>query len=205
MEWGRGVLKVAATNLLITEPRSTTDRLVEAWRAAPPITQRAAIVAASASVIVAAGTSAMTSIRMGLIVTGLAFGAAAFVDLHERKLPNRLLGFALLAALVGVCATAHAGYAVDALIGMVVAGGSMLLVRLCRGVGMGDVKMAGVIGASVGPLTPIAAPFALAVAATIAGTYGAIARRSSLALGPALWFGWLLAVVVASPLGRWWS
>ena len=74
----------------------------------------------------------------------------------------------------------------------------MLFVRLARGVGMGDVKMAGVVGASVGPIALFAAPVAVAVAALVAGTYGLVAGRRRLPLGPALWLGWAVSLAAAA-------
>jgi prepilin signal peptidase PulO-like enzyme (type II secretory pathway) len=76
---------------------------------------------------------------------------------------------------------------------------------LIRGVGMGDVKMAAVIGASAGSVAPIAAPCALAITAVVAAIYGAATRRPTLALGPALWLGWAIGVAFAEPFTRWWS
>ena len=88
----------------------------------------------------------------------------------------------------------------SALLGMAVAAGLMLLVRLARGVGMGDVKMASVVGASVGAVTNglLAAPIAIAVAALAAATYGLMARRQRLAMGPSLWLGWASAFAFVS-------
>ena len=87
--------------------------------------------------------------------------------------------------------------------GALVAGGALLIVHLGRGVGLGDVKMAAVVGAAAGMVAFAAAPIAIVVAAVSASAYGALARRPSLALGPALWFGW--AIAVASASAGWWS
>ena len=77
---------------------------------------------------------------------------------------------------------------------MLLGGGLMLLVRLTRGVGMGDVKMAAVVGASAGAVALMAAPVALAVASFAGATFGVITRRQRLPLGPALWLGWAVAL-----------
>jgi hypothetical protein len=108
---------------------------------------------------------------------------------------------------VGVILSREATVLCNSLIGTAVAGGLMLMVRLSRGVGMGDVKMAGVVGASVGAGTGalVAAPMAIALAALSAAVYGLTANRRRLALGPSLWFGWAVALVFATalPLPGW--
>jgi prepilin signal peptidase PulO-like enzyme (type II secretory pathway) len=68
---------------------------------------------------------------------------------------------------------------------------------------MGDVKMAGVVGVSVGCLGWAAPLVAVAVAATVGAAYGAVRRRERIAFGPALWFGWMSALVGLST--GWWS
>jgi leader peptidase (prepilin peptidase)/N-methyltransferase len=138
--------------------------------------------------------------------------AAALVDTCEHKLPNRLMSGALFVALVGAALPRHGPVLAAAVVGAVSAGGLMLLVRLARGVGMGDVKMAAVVGASVagaagamaatGSGRPtelwsaalLAPPLAIALAAFAAAAWGLLTRRQRLPLGPALWLGWLLTL-----------
>jgi leader peptidase (prepilin peptidase)/N-methyltransferase len=138
---------------------------------------------------------------------GVFLAIAALVDAHEHRLPNQLLAAASMVVGVGVILSREVTVLCNSLIGMVVAGGLMLMVRLSRGVGMGDVKMAGVVGASVGAGTGtlFAAPIAIALAAFAAAVFGLIANRRRLALGPSLWFGWAaaLALATALPLPGW--
>jgi hypothetical protein len=68
---------------------------------------------------------------------------------------------------------------------------------------MGDVKMAGVVGASTASFHLLAAPAAIAVAAFAASAYAVAARRQRLVLGPALWLGWASALLTVTL--RWWS
>ena len=68
---------------------------------------------------------------------------------------------------------------------------------------MGDVKLGAVIGGNVALVALPAAPVAVAVAAASAAIAGWVLRRSSLPLGPALWFGWAVAVATAG--SGWWT
>jgi leader peptidase (prepilin peptidase)/N-methyltransferase len=131
---------------------------------------------------------------------GVSLASAALVDVHEQRLPNSLLAIGAVAGVVAAVADRVLG---GAFVGLAVAGGLMLLVRLTRGVGMGDVKMAGVVGLATAEAGLVAAPIAVAIAALTAGVVGAVAGRTRLPLGPSLWLGWALALVL--PIGRWWS
>lgn len=193
---------MAATNLFIESPPSVVWRVREAWGAVGRFARGIAACAAVISVVIAVGSTTSVGAQLGVAATGVVFVAASVVDVHEHKLPNRLL---VIAAVVTVAAALSSNALAEAAIGAAYAGGAMLLVRLSRGVGMGDVKMAAVIGASSGSLAPVAAPCALAITAVVAATYGAVTRRPSLALGPALWLGWAIGVACATPLARWWS
>lgn len=192
-----------ATDLLLDASISTTERVAEAWHGAHRVTRQAWGAAVITTVLIAMIATADIALRTGLVVSGMAIATAALVDVHERKLPNRLVGIALGAAVVATLATGSGARMADLCIGALVAGGAMFVVRLCRGIGMGDVKMAVAVGASVAPLVPVAAPIAIAITATVAALYGLASRRSTLALGPALWFGWASAVVLAHSLVGW--
>ena len=175
-------------------PAGTTDRVVAAWADAHPVTRRAVAAACVTSAALGSAVSAPTTVRWSIAVVGVVLAVAAMVDVQEHKLPNRLLLGALTSVTVGVLATSNVALAVSMAVGMLLAGGLMLLVRLTRGVGMGDVKMAAVVGASVGAVELMAAPIAVAVAAFAAASFGVITRRQRLPLGPALWLGWAVAL-----------
>lgn len=172
----------------------TAERVTAAWVAAHPVARRATVAACVTSAALGILAPVGTSTRAGIAVCGALLAAAALVDVHEHKLPNRLLAAAFAAMAVGVTVAADPALLGRLVAGLLLAGGLMLLVRLTRGVGMGDVKMAAVVGASTAPVVLIAAPIAVAVAAATAAGYGLMARRRRLALGPALWFGWAVAL-----------
>jgi len=179
-------------------PARTTDRVVAAWGNARPVLKRAVLAAWVTATALCTAVPAPTPVRWSIAVVGVILVTAALVDVHEHMLPNRLLLGALLAVGAGVLMASSAAVAVTATIGMLLGGGLMLLLHLTRGVGMGDVKMAGVVGASVGAVEINAAPVAIAVAALAAATYGLLARRQRLPIGPALWFGWAVSLAACA-------
>ena len=137
-----------------------------------------------------------------MAATGCVIAVAALVDVHERRLPNRLVLVALCCTLTPLLLGAPADV-VRVGAGTLIAGGLLLGVRLRRGVGMGDVKVGAVIGGNAALVALPAAPVAVAVAAASAAVAGWVLRRSSLPLGPALWFGWAMAVATAGT--GWWT
>lgn len=183
---------------LRAQPVSTTNRVAAAWVDAHPVVRRAAIAACVSAVALSTAAPAPQSVQWGIAAVGAVLAAAATVDVHEHKLPNRLLLTALALVCASVVATADRATALSAISGLLIAGGLMLLVRLSRGVGMGDVKMAAVVGASVGAVNVMAAPVAIAVAALVAATYGTLSRRQRLPLGPALWLGWSVSLAACA-------
>jgi len=136
-------------------------------------------------------------------VCGVLLALAAVVDVHERRVPNGLLTAATLTSLLPMCLRADAGMSVRAMIGGGLAGVLLMVVRVTRGVGIGDVKMAAVVGLDVGGLGWRLALVAVATAAGAGALYGAARRRQQVAFGPALWFGWMFALVGLST--GWWS
>jgi N-acetylglutamate synthase/N-acetylornithine aminotransferase len=172
-----------------------------AWREAHPLSRRAFAAAVVTSLALAVLVSSPVVVRVSTAVVGFSLAIAALVDLHEQRLPNFVLGVAAASAVSSAVLTGRLDVVVGCLLGGLVAGGSMAIVRISRGVGMGDVKMAGAIGFGVGSLSLVAAPLAIACAATVAAVHGALTGRSRLALGPSLWLGWASAVAVVA--GGW--
>jgi Flp pilus assembly protein protease CpaA len=188
---------VNAMRIAPTTP-TTTRRLRNAWFGASETARRATVAAATTSVAVGTAAPASAAVRAATVVVGVLLALAALVDLREQRLPNRLLAAAMVAAVSGAVSTLDVGQIVRAMVGGLLAGGLLLLVHLSRGVGMGDVKMAAVIGVSTGAVALIAAPVAVAVAALGSAAYGAWSRRQRMALGPAMWFGWAIAIAATT-------
>jgi leader peptidase (prepilin peptidase)/N-methyltransferase len=154
---------------------------------------------ATVAVAVAASTAAAvwvpeTSAAVATGLTVLVLVAAALVDAVEHRLPNGLVG-AAAAPVVGALAVAWVTGATDAVVGAAVGvalvGGPLLVTHLASptGMGFGDVKAGAVLGAALALLLGLSGAAAWAVAG----------RRRSVALGPALVAGAVLALVVA-----WW-
>lgn len=182
--------------------RSTGDRVLAAWHHSRSLARHSLLAACATSVAVVTSLRVSTIVAVATTVVGILLAAAALVDAHERRLPNRLLAVALACVLGGAVLSVNGGVVLNALIGMTVGGGLLLCVRLTRGVGMGDVKMAAVVGASVGASTTavLAAPSAIAIAAFSSATYGYIASRRRVPLGPFLWLGWAATLAAAGVL-----
>ena len=186
--------------------RSTGDRVLAAWRHARPFARRS-LIAACATSVALVGSLRTPAIVAGTTATvGVLLAVAALVDVHERRLPNRLLAAGCAFALAGALLSSDSTVAIDAVLGLILAAGVMLCVRLTRGVGMGDVKMAAVVGASAGACTTslLAPATAIAIAALAGATYGFIANRQRVPFGPSLWFGWAATIALAAfvaPMG----
>jgi leader peptidase (prepilin peptidase)/N-methyltransferase len=129
-----------------------------------------------------------TLIAIVVAVTAL----ATRVDLQRRVIPNRLTAAGAIAALVAGAALDPAGEAARVAWGVGAAAflGAPALIRPA-GMGMGDAKLAGVIGLCLGPLVVVA----VTVACLLGLGYGIwvlahdgarAARTTTLAFGPCL-------------------
>lgn len=191
---------------------STGRRISSAWSAAGSLSRwwAAVLAAVACGAVVDAGRrvddAALHPAGAAALITVIVLtGAAAIVDLHEHRIPNRLLAWsasAVVAATVWLAAAdgfsgrgRHRLAAVAA--GALAAGVPMMVVRLQRGLGMGDVKLAVVLGGAAGLVHPLLAAATVFGAALGAGLYGVLRQRTRLALGPWLWGAWALSLTVA--------
>ena len=180
----------------------TAARFERAWTQVSPLVR----ISTAAAVVLSAAVAA-TPFASGVdgwwSLCGVVLALAAVIDVHERRLPNGLLTVALLASLVPTCLRADDAMALRAVCGGLLAGCLLMVARTGHGVGMGDVKMAAVIGVSLGCFGMAAPLLAIAVAATVGALYGFVRGRAQVAFGPALWFGWM-SVLIGLSTG-WWS
>lgn len=146
----------------------------------------------------------MVAVEVALGALLLATGAvAARVDVARRVIPNRLTGTAAAAAIAVGLVLDPGGEPARAAAGLG-AGGFLLAAALIRpdGMGMGDVKLAGVMGLCLGPAVVVA----LAAAFAAGGLYGLgvlvargvrAARAATMPFAPCLALGSAVGVAVA--------
>jgi leader peptidase (prepilin peptidase)/N-methyltransferase len=139
------------------------------------------------------------------IVLILLVVAAALIDFVWHIIPNKITGLgAILAIVMG--ALINAPGEPERLIAGVAAGGFLLLAAFASpgGMGMGDVKLAGMMGLLLGPTVVVAIFVAL-----FSGMFAGIAiaaytrtkiRNKGVPLGPFLAFGSLVAVFYGQPI-----
>src|SRR4051794_12423128 len=133
----------------------------------------------------------------------------ALIDLDRRIIPNKLTGpGALLAVVLGlVIDPAHVP---EQLIAGAAAGGFLLVAALAypAGMGMGDVKLAGMMGLFPGREVGVAMLVAL-LAGTLVGTAimarkgAGEGRKTAVPFGPFLALGGVVAVLAGGPIVDW--
>jgi len=152
-------------------------------------------------VLLACATRHLALTLVGVLAVGLLLGVAANVDLLEHRIPNRLLSWS---AIVVLAVTGLSGQQVldDVALGTALAFIPIAVVLLTRGVGMGDVKMAGVLGAAGGLIHPLVGLATVFLMALSTGIVGLTTRYKRLALGPWLWAAFVVASSVAAVVLR---
>lgn len=168
--------------------------------------------AAATWAVLAAGV-ALTSqspreVALGLLLVSLLV-PIALIDVAARVIPNALtVAGALGAVAIGLLTEPSA--VGGQLLASALAGGLLLLAALARpgDMGMGDVKLAGMLGLFLGSAVAVAL-LAAFLAATLAGLVVAVrrgvagARRATLPLGPFLALGGAIALYAGTPLLDW--
>lgn len=153
--------------------------------------------------VLAHDSAASIALSLGLILIVI---PAALIDLEHRIIPNRLTLLGAIVAIVLGTALDPAGEP-GRLIAGAAAGGFLLIAALAYpgGMGMGDVKLAGVmglfLGAAVAPALLIALLAGVIVGAAIIARKGAQAgRKTAVPFGPFLALGAIVAVYAGQPL-----
>ncbi len=149
----------------------------------------------------------LTEVALGLVfVTVLV--AVTLTDLERRIIPNRIL---LVAAVAGVAiaAVGDPGSLPERAISAAAAGGLLFGVALAypRGMGLGDVKLAAVMGLFLGRDVAPAILVAL-LAGSLVGLImivreGAAARKRAIPFGPFLALGGVVGLLAGSALLNW--
>ena len=159
-----------------------------------------------AGAVAAAQSSATNAVLRGVLV--LALVPCAVMDLERRIIPNRITGPAALLALALGLALDPGGEP-KRLLWAAIAGGFLLIASLANpaGMGMGDVKLVGMMGLYLGPPVVVALLCALLASlltgAVIARRRGVrAARKTALPLGPYLALGGVIAALVGDQIMR---
>lgn len=147
------------------------------------------------------------SLAPGLLLVAVLVGVTA-VDLRYRIIPNRVV---LPAALIGygVSVALDPGRWLELLIAALAAGAFLLAASLASpgGLGMGDVKLVLMLGAFLGKFVAVAILGGLLAAAlpsiAILLLHGRGGRRMTLALGPYLALGGVVALLFGHDLMSW--
>ena len=150
------------------------------------------------------------AIALGIVLVTILI-PIAIIDYEHRIIPNRITGpAAIVAILIGVLFDQD--FVVEQLIAGAAAGGFFLLAVLAypRGMGMGDVKLAGVMGLYLGRAVGLAVLIGL-VAGVIAGVLiisskGAKeGRKTAVPFGPFLALGGIIAIFAGDAVADWYG
>jgi leader peptidase (prepilin peptidase)/N-methyltransferase len=168
------------------------------------------LVTAGLYAAVVAARDDAAGIALGLILV-TALVPIVLIDLERRLIPNLITGPAAVAAVVAGLALDLDGVP-EQLIAGAAAGGFFLLAALAypRGMGMGDVKLAGVLGLCLGravaPALMIALLSGVLVGGVIMARLGARAgRKTAVPFGPFLALGGVVALFAGDALIDWYT
>lgn len=134
--------------------------------------------------------------------------AVTLIDLDHRIIPNRIVLVGVVVATVGWAAI-DPGHLPQVLIAAAAAGGFLLAVVLAypRGMGMGDVKLAAVmglfLGRAVAPALLIGFATGAIVGVAIIARRGAAARKQAVPFGPFLALGGVIGVYAGEQIADW--
>ena len=128
----------------------------------------------------------------------------AIIDLEHRLLPNVIVGPAALAGLILSILANPAGWWIYPLSAGAVAGALLVLaLAIPGGMGMGDVKMGGMLGAFLGPYAALAVFLGAVIGAVSSGVLmvvGKVQRRSHLPFGLFMAMGGVISLFVGPQL-----
>ena len=145
---------------------------------------------------------------LGLLLVGILV-PVALIDLDTRKIPNKITGPASVAAIAAGAALRPAGIGEQLIAGAAAAGFLLVFVLAYpRGMGMGDVKLAGVLGLFLGRSVAVAI-LAAVLLGTLVGV-GVMARvgvsqgrKTAVPFGPFLALGGMIGLLAGPPIVHW--
>ena len=143
-------------------------------------------------------------LALGLVFVAM-LAAITLTDLERQIIPNSILLVGAVAGLVLVAAT-DPGSLPERLIAAAAAGGLLLLIGLAypRGMGMGDVKLAAVmglyLGSAVAPALFVGVLSGTVVGVALMAARGSGARKLKVPFGPFLALGGVIALLAGDQL-----
>ncbi len=180
-----------------------------------PISVQYPLIELSTAALVVAAVARFDRIWIGVMMAALLsmLPAICVIDIRHRVIPNRLMYPSLIGfpIYVVVAWAFHGGTdPVRAAEGFLLFGGGLFLVALVsRGMGMGDVKLAGLIGIVMGAVGLRYVGVAAGAAILLGGLGGILAlasgrgRKSAIPFGPYLAAGAVIAAFLTEPIARW--
>ena len=158
---------------------------------------------ASAAVVAAICSSLSSLVPLAATIPVALLVAPALIDVLDRRLPNRMVAVAALIGIAAAAVTVIVGGEIDlrgAAIGAATFAGPLLVMHLVApaSMGFGDVKVACVLGAAVGIVHPFYGLLALAAGSLLGAVAGLVRRRRTIAFGPALVAGTVIALLLAA-------
>jgi leader peptidase (prepilin peptidase)/N-methyltransferase len=145
-----------------------------------------------------------SALALGLVFMAM-LAAITLTDLERRVIPNRILIAGAVAGLAVAAATDPSSLP-ERGIAAAAAGGLLFLIALAypRGMGMGDVKLAFVMGLFLGSAVSVALAVAV-IAGSVVGIgvmahQGAAARKQAVPFGPFLALGGVVALLAGDQL-----
>ncbi|MHB8690861.1 MAG: prepilin peptidase [Solirubrobacteraceae bacterium] len=152
--------------------------------------------------------SSAVSIVLGLLLVGILV-PIALIDFDKRIIPNKITLPAAIAA-VGIGLALKPSFAPEQLIAGAAAGAFLLFFAVAypRGMGMGDVKLAAVLGLFLGRSVAVAVlsgvlAGAIVGAAVMARVGVEQGRKTAIPFGPFLALGGIVGLFVGSPIVHW--
>jgi leader peptidase (prepilin peptidase)/N-methyltransferase len=148
-----------------------------------------------------------TQLVLGLVFVTMLV-AITLTDLERRIIPNKIL---IVAAVLGVAiaAVGDPGSLPERAIAAAAAGGLLFAAALAypRGMGLGDVKLAAVmglfLGRNVAPAILVALLAGALVGLAMIARHGAVARKRAIPFGPFLAFGGVVGLLAGNELVDW--
>jgi leader peptidase (prepilin peptidase) / N-methyltransferase len=173
-----------------------------------PLTELAMAVLFTGTVLIL-GTDDLGELALGLVFCALLV-VVTLTDLERRVIPNAVLVGGAVIALMILVATDPGSLGARA-IAAAAAGGFLFLVALAypRGMGMGDVKLAAVMGLylarSVAPALVIGFAAGAIVGIALIALRGASARKQAVPFGPFLALGGIVGLWFGADIVHWYT